>query len=192
VDTDYFRPDATVADDAALVFTGAMDWLPNEDAVLFFVETILPRIQARVPNATLTVVGRNPSPKLLARLQGRRDVRVTGRVDDIRPFLRRSSVYVIPLRVGGGTRIKAFEAMAMGKPVVSTPIGVEGLRVEDGRHVVLADDADAFAAAVLDLLQDPERRHRLGRDARDLVEREFSWDRAAAAFAEACRETANR
>jgi sugar transferase (PEP-CTERM/EpsH1 system associated) len=192
VDTHYFRPAESAPDPSALVFTGAMDWLPNEDAMVYFGEEILPRIRARRPDITLTVVGRNPSSRLSARLGAQPGITITGRVDDIRPFVRQAAVYVIPLRIGGGTRIKAFEAMAMGKPVVSTPIGVEGLRVEDGRHLVLAREPEAFADAVRDLLQSPERRRRLGSAARLLVEREFSWDRAASAFADACLATAAR
>ncbi|MBI2216454.1 MAG: glycosyltransferase [Candidatus Rokubacteria bacterium] len=192
VDTHFFRPAESAPDPSALVFTGAMDWLPNEDAMLFFGEAILPRIRERRPDVTLTIVGRNPSPRLSARLAAHPGITITGRVDDIRPFLAQAAVYVIPLRIGGGTRIKAFEAMAMGKPVVSTPIGVEGLRVDDGLHLVLAREPEAFADAVLGLLESPERRQRVGSAARALVEREFSWDRAASAFADACLATAAR
>jgi sugar transferase (PEP-CTERM/EpsH1 system associated) len=187
VDAEYFRPTASPIVDGRLVFTGSMDWLPNEDAVLFFTDEILPRVALRVPGATLAVVGRRPSPRLRRRLAGRADVTITGRVDDVRPHMEQAAVYVIPLRIGGGTRIKAYEAMAMGKPVVSTSIGVEGLPVRDGEHLVLAENAADFSREVVDLLRQPERRSRLGQAARRFVEGSCSWPAAAAAFADACR-----
>jgi len=190
VDADYFRPGTAPGVDGRLVFTGSMDWLPNEDAVLFFVEEILPRIAARVPGVTLEVVGRRPSPRLRRRLALRPEVVVTGRVDDIRPHLQSAAVYVIPLRIGGGTRIKAYEAMAMAKPIVSTPIGVEGLPVRNGEHLVLAEHPDDFSAAVAGLLQEPDRRLRLGQVARRFVEESCRWPSAATAFVEACRVVA--
>jgi len=187
VDAEYFRPGGGPVVDGNLVFTGSMDWLPNEDAVLFFAEEILPRVVARVPQATLTIVGRSPSPRLRRRLMGRPEITITGRVDDVRPHMERAAVYVIPLRIGGGTRIKAYEAMAMAKPVVSTSIGVEGLPVSDGQHLVLAESAGDFARAVVNLLEQPERRERIGQAARRFVEGSCSWPAAAAAFVDACR-----
>jgi sugar transferase (PEP-CTERM/EpsH1 system associated) len=187
VDADYFRPAAGPVADGNLVFTGSMDWLPNEDAMLFFADEILPRVIAQVPGATLTIVGRSPSPHLRRRLAARPEITITGRVDDVRPFMERAAAYIIPLRIGGGTRIKAYEAMAMAKPVISTPIGVEGLPVRDGEHLVLAESAADFAGAVVDVLRNPERRHRLGQAARRFVEGSCSWPSAAAAFVDACR-----
>jgi sugar transferase (PEP-CTERM/EpsH1 system associated) len=191
VDADYFRPSTGPVLDGRLVFTGSMDWLPNEDAVLFFVDEILPRITSRVPEASLAVVGRRPSPRLRRRLAARPEVTITGRVDDVRPHLERAAVFVIPLRIGGGTRIKAYEAMAMAKPVVSTRVGVEGLPVQDGEHLVLADRPEDFADAVLRLLQQPERGRRLGQAARSFVEGSCRWPSAAAAFVDACRAVAS-
>ena len=192
VDAEYFRPGTGPTVAGRLVFTGSMDWLPNEDAILYFVDEILPRISARVPAVSLAVVGRRPSPRLSRRLAERRDVILTGRVDDVRPHMESAEVFVIPLRIGGGTRIKAYEAMAMGKPVVSTPVGIEGLPVRDGEHFVQAERADEFADAVVDLLRDPERRRRLGQAARRYVESSCSWPSAAAAFVDACRAVAVR
>ena len=190
VDADYFRPGTRPVVDGRLVFTGSMDWLPNEDAVLFFVEAILPRIAARVPRVTLEVVGRRPSPRLRRRLSLHPEVTVTGRVDDVRPHLESAAVYVIPLRIGGGTRIKAYEAMAMAKPVVSTPIGVEGLPVGHGEHLMLAEHPEDFSAAVVRLLQEPDFRRRLGQAARRFVEGSCRWPSAATAFVDACRAVA--
>jgi glycosyltransferase involved in cell wall biosynthesis len=167
-----------------------MDWLPNEDAILFFADEILPRIASRVPDVTLTVVGRRPSARLRRRLEGQPTIRLTGRVDDIRPYVERAAVYVVPLRIGGGTRIKLYEAMAMGKAVVSTPVGAEGLPVQDGLHLLLAGEPAAFADAVVGLLHESERRRRLQQAARRFVETSCTWPAAAAAFADACRAVA--
>ena len=181
VDAQYFHPNGTKEAPAELVFTGSMDWYPNEDAILHFIETVLPRVRAEVPAATLTVVGRNPAPRLHA-AAARAGVRVTGTVDDVRPFVDAAAVYVAPLRVGGGTRLKIFEALAMGKAVVSTTIGAEGLPLRPGEHVVLADDPPEFAGAVVSLLRDPERRRALGSAARRFVLERYSWARVSREF----------
>jgi sugar transferase (PEP-CTERM/EpsH1 system associated) len=187
VDTDYFRPGATPVRDNTLVFVGSMDWTPNEEGVLWFIDHVLPLVKLSVPGVTLTVVGRDPSPALTKAVVGRPDVRLTGRVPDVRPYVHEAAVCIIPLRIGGGTRIKLYEAMAMGKAVVSTSIGAEGLPVTSGRDITLADEAGDFAAAVVGFLTNRPESERVGLAARQLVERRFSWDRAAAAFAEACR-----
>jgi len=117
VDASYFMPNGTRERATQLVFTGSLDWYPNEDAVLHFVDAILPRIRREVPEASLTVAGRNPTPRLRARAAAA-GVRVTGTVDDVRPFVHEAAVFVVPLRIGGGTRLKIFEALAMRKAVV--------------------------------------------------------------------------
>lgn len=190
VDADYFRPGVGPVSEGNVVFTGSMDWLPNEDAVLFFADEILPRVIARVPGATFTIVGRRPSARLKRRLAARSEITITGRVDDVRPYMERAATYVIPLRIGGGTRIKAYEAMAMAKPVVSTSIGIEGLPVRDGEHVVLAENAADFARVVVDLLTNSDLRRRLGNTARRFVERSCSWHAAADTFLHACHAIA--
>jgi glycosyltransferase involved in cell wall biosynthesis len=191
VDTDYFGPRDDGIDGESLVFTGSMDWLPNEDAILFFAREILWRIKERVPGVRLSVVGRNPSRNLLSQLAQHPEVQVVGWVPDVRPHISRHAVYVIPLRIGGGTRIKAYEAMAMGKAVVSTSIGIEGLPVTDGVQVLLADEPDSFADSVVRLLHDRALRERLGRTARDFVERECGWQNAGQVFADICRKVAS-
>src|SRR5262249_11929239 len=163
---------------ARLVFSGSMDWHPNEDAILYFIDTILPRIRRDVPGASLAVVGRNPSARLRAAAE-RAGVLVTGTVDDVRPFVREADVYVVPMRAGGGTRLKLFEALALAKPVVSTSIGAEGLALAPGREVLIADAPRDFACAVVSLLRDPQRRRALGLAGRRLVEQRYSWARAA-------------
>lgn len=193
VDTEYYRPSGRVEPEPFhLVFTGSMDWLPNDDAIRYFVQDILPLVRPAIPEVTFTVVGRKPFPGLLD--LSRRDPRivVTGRVDDVRPYIERAAAYVIPLRVGGGTRLKVFEAMAMERPVVSTSIGVEGLPVQEGEDVLIADGPEAFARAVLKVLKEEAFARRLGRQAAARVRREFGWDRVADLFSGICEETVAR
>lgn len=175
VDVDYFSPRDGEEDPSSIVFTGSMDWTANEDGIVFFIENVLPLVRRRFPRAKLWVVGRRPTSRLQQIGRSITDVEVTGTVDDIRPYLSRGSVYVVPLRVGGGTRIKIFEAMAAGKAVVSTTIGAEGLPVQDGENILLADDAETFAKCVVDLLSDDVRRKNLGAAARKLVSENYSW-----------------
>jgi len=187
VDTNYFRPDGRPERANRMVFSGSMDWHPNEDAVIYFADAILPRIRAEIPDATLTVVGRNPTPRL-REAAARAGIDVTGTVEDVRPSIGEGSVYVVPLRAGGGTRLKIFEALAMAKPVVSTTVGAEGLALEDGRHFIAADDPDSFADSVIGLLRNPGRRRALGHAGRELVETYYSWPTIAREFEERCEE----
>jgi sugar transferase (PEP-CTERM/EpsH1 system associated) len=182
VDVQYFQPSSARADPNSLVFTGSMDWLPNEDAVFYFVEQILPRIRSHVAKAKLVVVGRRPSQRLHALADRSEAVQITGEVADIRPYVQSASVYVVPLRVGGGTRLKIFEAMAMGKAVVSTSVGAEGLPVQHNDNIILANGAEEFARSVVELLRDSARRYELGHAARQLVEQNYSWSSASAQF----------
>jgi sugar transferase (PEP-CTERM/EpsH1 system associated) len=184
VDIDYYRPRADLEKPNTLVFTGSMDWMPNEDGMVFFIRQIWPQILEQVPDASVSIVGRCPSDALLELAARQQKISVTGRVEDIRPHVHHGSVYIVPLRIGSGTRLKIFEAMAMGKAVVSTTIGAEGLPVQPGRDIVLADGAEPFASAVVALLQDPIRRVELGRAARNLVEEKHSWDSVVKPFEE--------
>lgn len=188
VDTDHLVPWEDKPEANSLIFTGSMDWLPNEDAILYFAQYILPRIRRVIPDIKLSVVGRNPSPHLRQKLAAEPAIDLVGWVDDVRPYVARHAVYIVPLRIGGGTRIKIYEAMAMGKAIVSTPIGAEGLPVQHGRHIWLADEAETFAEAIIHLLQDHTARRQLEGAARQYVEQQCSWERAAAAFADICRQ----
>jgi glycosyltransferase involved in cell wall biosynthesis len=187
VDTTYFAPAGHGERADHLVFSGSMDWHPNEDAVVYFADAILPRIRADVPGVSLTVVGRNPSARL-REAASRAGFSLTGTVDDVRPAMAEAAVYVVPLRAGGGTRLKIFEALAMAKAVVSTTVGAEGLSLEAGRHFVAADDPGDFADAVVGLLRDPQRRCALGQTGRALVEAKYSWPTVAREFEERCQE----
>ena len=173
VDTDFFHPADSPVGSHRLVFTGSMDWLPNEDAMRYFCQAILPLVRADVPDVSLSIVGRAPTPPV-QQLAGP-GVEVTGRVDDVRPYLEAAAVFIVPLRIGGGTRLKIFEAMAMGKAVVSTTIGAEGLPVASGRDVLLADTPADFAASIARLLRNVADRRQLERAARELVVERHDW-----------------
>jgi glycosyltransferase involved in cell wall biosynthesis len=188
VDTDYFvRQPEIPRTPGSMVFTGSMDWMPNEDGIAWFVESILPRIQSAVPGATLTIVGRNPTPKVKSLHAPQAGVTVTGSVPDVRPYLASHRLFIVPLRVGGGTRLKIYEGMTMGLPTVSTTIGAEGLPVVDGEHLLLADDPESFARACIALLDDPARSAAMGDAADAYVREHFGWDGVARRFAELCQ-----
>lgn len=190
VDVDRFPfPDVDSAEPDHVVFVGTYRYVPNLDAVHWFVRDIWPRIRAARPSARCSLVGMDPPPSVhrLARVPG---IAVVGTVPDVRPWLARATVVVVPLRSGSGTRFKILEAFAAGRPVVSTRIGAEGLAVEHGIHLLLADDPTSFAEAVIQLLTDPERRWSLARAARELVEREYAWPRIGEKLLAVYRELA--
>jgi glycosyltransferase involved in cell wall biosynthesis len=187
VDTEFFRMrGAEMREPHSLVFTGSMDWLPNEDAIRYFLTEIMPRVKRAMPDATLTVVGRNPSASLREWSERDPSIIVTGRVEDVRPFMERAAAYVVPIRIGGGTRLKIYEAMAMEQAIVSTTVGAEGLPVQDGAELLLADKPEAFADAVVRVLRDEMFARELGARAAAAVRQRFGWDRVAQSFAEAC------
>jgi glycosyltransferase involved in cell wall biosynthesis len=172
---DYFltRPPAVNA--AVIAFTGKMDYRPNVDAAIWFANKIMPLVQAHRPEAVFQIVGQGAPPQL-TRAGDRPGIVVTGAVPDARPYISRAAVYVAPLRMGGGTRFKLLEAMALARPIVSTRIGAEGFEVESGRELLLADTPDEFAAAVQRLFDDVELAARLGACGREFVRRSYSWD----------------
>ena len=188
VDTDYFAPSEAHESPGRVVFVGSMDWLPNQDGVQDFVAHAWPRIRAAVPEAEFRIVGRDPTAEV-RRLELEPGVIVEGTVPDIRPHVAAAEVCVVPLRIGGGTRLKIYEAMAMAKAVVSTSVGAEGLPLQSGEHLVIADGAEAMAAAVVQLLKSSDERRRLGVGARALVEEKFSAEKVARQFDDICRDT---
>jgi polysaccharide biosynthesis protein PslH len=179
VDTNYFTPAAPSWASPTLVFTGAMDWLPNVEGIIFFMKEILPLIRKEVPKTTLCIVGRKPVARLLKIAARERGVVVTGTVPDVRPWLAKASVVVVPLWIGGGTRLKILEAMAMGRAVVSTTIGAEGLDLEPERDIFIANEPTTFARRVVDLLKHPELAARMGRLASARVTETYGWRVAA-------------
>ncbi len=181
VDIDEFAPGSPEREKPLVVFVGAMDWEPNADAVKYFCAEMWPSIRGRVPQAKFRIVGRNPDVRVKALAS--ESVEVTGRVPSVVEHLREAAVVVVPLRVGGGTRLKIYEAMAAGKAVVSTGVGAEGLDVEDGRDIRLAYSPQGFADAVVALLGDREARRRMGSAGAEKARR-YSWPAIAEKFAE--------
>ena len=191
VDLDYFAwrlpGDPGHGVPPTVVFIGSMDWEANIDGVRHFIESTWPRVRAVLPEARFVVVGRNPPAALVRIGRSCPGVTFTGFVDDVRPYVREAHVSVIPLRVGGGTRIKAFEAMAMGCPVVSTVVGIEGLDVRDGEHFLCRDDPEDQADAIVRLLTDSTLRRGLAERARACVEHHHGYQVAARAFERICQ-----
>lgn len=193
VDTEFFRPSGTVSiDPHNIVFTGSMDWLPNEDAIRYFTDQILPLVKRSVPDLTLTVVGRNPGASLIELSKRDPSIKVTGRVDDVRPYLERAAAFVVPLRIGGGTRLKIYEAMAMEKPIISTTIGAEGLPLTNDVELILADTVESFADSVVRVLGDEALGKRLGQQSAASVREKFGWPKVAERFEEICELAVKR
>jgi len=190
VDVDWFAPPggpegAPAARVADLVFVGSMDWLPNVDAVHYMLREIMPLIRRRRPATSMAIVGRNPAPEILALARRAPGIQVTGTVPDVRPYLWGSLVSVVPLRIGGGTRLKIYESMAARVPVVATSVGAEGLECRPPDQIRLADTPEAFAEACLELLENAGERERMGAAARELVASRFSWEQVARCFEQA-------
>ncbi|MEO5951926.1 MAG: glycosyltransferase family 4 protein [Chloroflexia bacterium] len=180
VDLDYWAPNVIPPADRevgseALVFDGTMDFRPNVDAVLWFAKDVWPLIRAERPHVRFYIVGRTPAPEVLA-LSEDPGIIVTGMVDDTRPWVAGCEVYVVPMRMGGGVRLKVLQAMSMERAIVSTPMGAEGIAVRPGKDMLLTFSSKGFANAVLLLLSDHRRRRALGVSARELVSSQYSWD----------------
>jgi sugar transferase (PEP-CTERM/EpsH1 system associated) len=191
-DTEFFQPNDEKEKPNSLVFTGSMDWLPNEEGIFYFADEVLPLIQRQVPDVTLCIVGRRPSRRLQGLASRVPNIRLTGWVEDVRPYVAQSAVCIVPLRIGGGTRIKIFEAMSMGKAVVSTSIGAEGLPVSNGEHLLIADDPANFAESTLRLLGNASQRAKIGQAARHLVEENYSWVKVSESFARVLENVVKR
>lgn len=189
-DTEFFQPSEEKEMPNSLVFTGSMDWLPNEDAILYFANEILPIIRRQVPDVTLCVVGRKPSRRLQDLASRVPNIQLTGWVEDVRPYVAQRAVCIVPLRVGGGTRLKIFEAMSMAKAIVSTSIGAEGLPVNNGEHILLADDPASFAESTVRLLGNASRRTEIGQAARHLVHENYNWATVSKGFAQVLESVA--
>jgi glycosyltransferase involved in cell wall biosynthesis len=183
VNLEYFAPpQAESAPQPELVFVGSMDWLANIDAVTWFVREVLPLIRRQHPTIRLAVVGRTPSQEILDLAAADPGILVTGTVPDVRPYLWGAKVSIVPLRIGGGTRLKIYESMAAGTAVVSTAIGAEGLEVQHPRNIRVAATAGEFARECLDLLEHAEERLRLAAAAREMVTAHCSWKAVAREF----------
>ena len=175
VDTSFFEVPDVPNDPFSLIYVGGFTWFPNLDAIQHFVGNILPLIEARCPQVRLTVVGKCPDSPAVRALAERPNVRFAGLVDDIRPLVGRAAVYIVPLRIGGGTRLKILDALSMKRAIVSTSIGCEGIEVNDHVTIRIADAPQAFADAVIDLFDNPAAGARLGEAGRRLVQHLYEW-----------------
>lgn len=182
VDVSFYAPPAHTDPTADLVFVGSMDWMPNVDGILWFANEVLPLIKKKLPGCSLAVVGRTPAREVAELAQRDAGIRITGTVPDVRPYLWGAKVAIVPLRVGGGTRLKIYEAMAARTAVVSTTIGAEGLDVTTGENILIANAPEAFANACVRLLTDANERIRLSDAAWGSVSSHHSWDAAVNAF----------
>ena len=184
-DTDYFRP-TEVSDHFELLFTGTMQYRPNAEAMVYFCREVFPRIIAHLPQCRLKIVGNKPPPEVIA-LEQQGNIEVTGFVPDVRPYMASADVIVVPLLSGSGTRLKILEAMAMGKAVVATTVGAEGIDYANGRDIVIADEPESFAQKVVALLSNSSKRKMLGENARVLAEQKYSWKASAVELEKAYR-----
>jgi glycosyltransferase involved in cell wall biosynthesis len=180
VDAEIFQPLSLPEEPATIVFSGAMSFGPNVAAAQLLVRDILPLVRTSVPDARVVLAGRDPSAAVQA-LAGPQ-VEVTGSVSDLRPFLARATLVACPMVSGSGVKNKVLEAMAMGRAIVATPLAVEGLDIEPGRHVAVADGPAAVAATIIDLLRDASARRRMGQAARERVAERYTWEACAAAY----------
>lgn len=175
VDTDFFRSTGDEIIPNSMIFAGGLSWLPNRDAMQLFMSEIWPILKDKVPNVTMTVVGGGPPEELTAMARKDSNFKVTGFVVDVRPLITRAAVYVVPIRVGGGTRLKILDAMAMGKAIVSHSIGAEGIELTHGKDVLIADSSEDIAAAIISLFGDSQRRQELEQMARLKAEEQYDW-----------------
>jgi polysaccharide biosynthesis protein PslH len=181
VDVEYFAPPAEAPRTADLVFVGSMDWMPNIDGAQWFVREVLPVIRKRKPRCSVAFAGRKPS-RVVLDLAKDPLIQVTGTVPDVRPYLWGATLSIVPLRAGGGTRLKIFESMAARVPVVSTTIGAEGLPLDNGTQIHIADEPQAFADRCIELMEDEAARLRMAQAAWDKVSSHFSWEAVSKEF----------
>jgi glycosyltransferase involved in cell wall biosynthesis len=179
VDTQYFQPSASRRNPARLLFLGSLDWRPNLDGVHLLLDTVFPEVRRAVPDATLAIVGRNPADTLRRQIAALPGVELFGSVPDVRPFLAECGMLVVPLRIGGGSRLKILEALAAGVPVVSTRVGAEGLQLEAGRDLTVVEGVGDLAAALIDGIRDYPRLTAEAESGREVVLERYDWDRLA-------------
>jgi glycosyltransferase involved in cell wall biosynthesis len=176
IDLDYFQLQSVEREPAALLFVGNYEYAPNVDAALHLAREILPQVQAQIPGAKLWLVGNAPTPEMQALAS--ESIQVSGRVPDVRPYLAQATAFVCPLRLGAGIKNKVLEAMAMGCPLVATPLSVDGIAVQHEHDALIADDA-VIADATIRLLRDPNLQRTLSHNGRKIIEAQYSWSRAA-------------
>lgn len=177
-DTEYFQPRPSETN-CGMIYAGGMTWYPNRDAMIWFCQEIFPLIAAKAAQAEMKVIGRFPPAEVQAAAEREPGIKAMGWVDDIRDHVANAAVYVVPIRVGGGTRLKILDAMAMGKAIVSTTVGAEGIETTDGENILIADTPEQFAKNVLRLFSDDTLRRKLERNARRLAEERYAWQKIA-------------
>lgn len=196
VDTEYFCTTHAPRKPTSLVFVGGFTWFPNLDAIRYFCDDILPRLVKLIPDIQLTVIGKQPDTPVAHEIAKHPNVKLAGQVEDIRPDVDAAAAYIVPLRIGGGTRLKILDALSMSKAIISTSVGCEGLEVEDGKTIVIADTPDAFAQAIVSILRNPELAQTIGQQGRQLVETRYDWAAVAkglmAVYAETARSRAKQ
>lgn len=192
VDTEYFRTSHTPRKPTSLVFVGGFTWFPNLDAITYFCEDILPKLLKTIGDIQLTVIGKQPDTPVAQEIAKHPNVTLAGLVEDIRPDVDAAAAYIVPLRIGGGTRLKILDALSMSKAIISTSVGCEGLDVEDGKTIVIADTPDAFAQAIVKVLADPAWADTIGRQGRQLVESRYDWAAVAKTLMAVYADTAQR
>ena len=179
VDHSHFAQVTETRDRFQILFLGALDWRPNQDAVAFLLKDIFPLVRARIPDARLLVVGRNPPNWLLKQISDASGVQLRANVPDVRPFLAKSSLMIVPLRIGGGSRLKILEALASGLPVVSTAVGAEGLSLKSGRHWIEGNTADELVNATVDCLERQQWAQTIADEGRQIVQQRYDWEHLA-------------
>lgn len=190
VDSEFFMPAGGKSDMTKLVFTGVMNYAPNEDSAIYFCDTILPLIQKQYPQVQFWVVGKDPTEKVQMLAQ-RPGVHVTGGVADMRPFLETAGVFVCPIRFGAGVKNKILAALAMQKAVVATSVSLEGLDLREDEHVITANEPERFASQIIRLIEDPNMAARLGRNGQAFVRAEYSWESSATQLEGILRDAVN-
>jgi polysaccharide biosynthesis protein PslH len=175
VDTDYFKPSGSISRPHSLLFTGVMDYTPNDEAMLYFLGSIFPLVKKRVPDAVLTIAGKNPTSRLKNLASQTSEVQLTGFVEDLRSYFDSAAVFVSPLLSGAGMKNKVLEAWSMALPVVATSVSCSGLAVRNNENILIADKPAEIADRIVDLLVDRTMRENLSRNGRETVERNYSW-----------------
>ncbi|MEC4686304.1 MAG: glycosyltransferase family 4 protein [Nitrospirota bacterium] len=175
VDTGYFAPDDTPFLPNSMIWVGGMDNIYNREAVDVFIEEIFPLIQKEIPAVKFTVVGKSPTRKLLHLAKTNKNIEVVGYVDDVRPYICKTAVYIAPIKSGGGTKLKILNALSLAKPVITTSVGAEGIEVEDNKHLLIADEPGLFAGKTIELLKNPEIAAKLGENGRNLMIEKYDW-----------------
>ncbi|MFZ5979901.1 MAG: glycosyltransferase family 4 protein [Candidatus Zixiibacteriota bacterium] len=192
VDTEYFRATDDPVTPNSLIYVGGMTWFPNYDAIQYFLEEIWPLVNAEAPDATFIHIGRQTSDEFEKLSRKNPNLKFLGYVDDIRPEITKAAVYIVPLRIGGGTRLKILDALSMGSAIVSTSIGCEGIEVTDGEDILVADDPYTFAQKIIGLFRQPEKREAMSLKARQTALEKYSWKIIAPKLENVYRTAAGR